>query len=452
MSGVDESLFGSKRNSRKGSRKGHAVISKDKLKGLLGKESVVLKTSELYALKAKTVLNPTSHKAISKEARHKALAERSAMRKKKMASKGKMGRVSTVDKEEVAENAEQKGILVKAQGLKDEQHDDVKHMNQIILYAECATIRDRQLHEREKIKKQQMEEERKVVEQMEQERLKSIQRQEERERIRMIKKQNDAVVLRRQIADIQKERMRQRELAEQEAQHMLQRIKENEKRLEKEAQAKIEYGRKLHAEVMAANDAAARAKLRRKQEEQEEEDRIAQYLKDKELREAQEEARQAEIKAAKDKEVARLRALQEKANDQQSEIDELRARRYQEASDRRWRLAEKEKALKQQEMVRDLARVRNEQRLYKEKHIAEQRKQDQEQHLRLLMWQKEQQAKENAAAERKRLARVAIQDTVLEQIRKKEEGRKQAREEYLAEVRDMSFMLSFVVSDFLTYV
>lgn len=41
----------------------------------------------------------------------------------------------------------------------------------------------------------------------------------------MMKKMNDAVILRKQIANRERERMRQRELAEQEAQHMLERIK-----------------------------------------------------------------------------------------------------------------------------------------------------------------------------------------------------------------------------------
>lgn len=30
----------------------------------------------------------------------------------------------------------------------DEEHDDIKHMNQMVLYAKCATIRDAQIQDK----------------------------------------------------------------------------------------------------------------------------------------------------------------------------------------------------------------------------------------------------------------------------------------------------------------
>ena len=47
--------------------------------------------------------------------------------------------------------AEQKdkelGLLSKAQMQLDEEHDDVKHMNQMVMYSKIVTIRDKQLIE-----------------------------------------------------------------------------------------------------------------------------------------------------------------------------------------------------------------------------------------------------------------------------------------------------------------
>lgn len=34
-------------------------------------------------------------------------------------------------------------LLTKAQSMLDEEHDDVKHMNQMVLYSKVVTIRDR---------------------------------------------------------------------------------------------------------------------------------------------------------------------------------------------------------------------------------------------------------------------------------------------------------------------
>ena len=39
------------------------------------------------------------------------------------------------------------GLLAKAQEQMDEEHDDVKHMNQMVMYSKIVTIRDKQLEE-----------------------------------------------------------------------------------------------------------------------------------------------------------------------------------------------------------------------------------------------------------------------------------------------------------------
>lgn len=52
-------------------------------------------------------------------------------------------------------------------------------------------------------------------------------------------------------------------------------------------------------------------------------------------------AEKERIAKEKELETARLRALQERAADKQSELDELRARRYQEAKEREWRAKER---------------------------------------------------------------------------------------------------------------
>ena len=55
--------------------------------------------------------------------------------------------------------------------------------------------------------------------------------------------------------------------------------------------------------------------------------RIVDYLRDKDKREREREAELMRIAAEKEREVARLRALQEKAQDKAAEMDALRAKR-----------------------------------------------------------------------------------------------------------------------------
>ncbi|CAI2738513.1 unnamed protein product [Dicrocoelium dendriticum] len=75
-------------------------------------------------------------------------------------------------------------------------------------------------------------------------------------------------------------------------------------------------------------------------------------------REAAYEAEQARIRQEKELEIARLRALQERASDEAAERDALRAKRAAEAREREWRRKEKEEALKKQQTEDELKRAR----------------------------------------------------------------------------------------------
>ena len=71
-----------------------------------------------------------------------------AARKAKMVEMDK-NRASKLPATDVEQREAQKaqGLLSKAQQQLDEEHDDVKHMNQMVLYTKVATIRDKQLEE-----------------------------------------------------------------------------------------------------------------------------------------------------------------------------------------------------------------------------------------------------------------------------------------------------------------
>jgi|TARA_B110000305_G_C19398172_1_gene618635 hypothetical protein len=59
--------------------------------------------------------------------------------------------------------------------------DDVKHMNQMVLYSKVVTIRDKQLNENKRLEQEWIEEQKKLDLMMEIERLKVLQEEEERE-------------------------------------------------------------------------------------------------------------------------------------------------------------------------------------------------------------------------------------------------------------------------------
>ena len=73
------------------------------------------------------------------------------------------------------------GILSKAQQLLDDQLDDVKKMNEMVLYSKVVTIRDKQLEENKRLESEWIEEQKKLDLMMEIERLKVLQEEEERD-------------------------------------------------------------------------------------------------------------------------------------------------------------------------------------------------------------------------------------------------------------------------------
>ena len=76
-------------------------------------------------------------------------------------------------------------LLSKAQKQLDEDLDDVKHMNQMVLYSKVVTIRDKQLEENKRLEQEYIEEQKKLDLMMEIERLKALKVEEEREAVKV---------------------------------------------------------------------------------------------------------------------------------------------------------------------------------------------------------------------------------------------------------------------------
>lgn len=74
--------------------------------------------------------------------------------------------------------------------------DDVKQMNQMVLYSKVVTIRDKQLEENKRLESEWIEEQKKLDLMMEIERLKVLQEEEEREvRKAQARKQGAQVII-----------------------------------------------------------------------------------------------------------------------------------------------------------------------------------------------------------------------------------------------------------------
>merc|ERR1712203_851568 len=105
--------------------------------------------------------------------------------------------------------AQKNSVLERAKQQMDEEMDDVKHMNQMMLYSKIVTIRDAQIQEKRSVQAEKEEEERQLDMMMEIERLKALQMYEVREKERLESQRSGAKVIIEQIKDRQAQRMRE---------------------------------------------------------------------------------------------------------------------------------------------------------------------------------------------------------------------------------------------------
>merc|ERR1719214_32162 len=243
---------------------------------------------------------------------------------------------------ETDERAQRNGVLEKAKNKLDEEMDDVKHMNQMMLYSKVVTIRDAQIQEKRYVQQEKEEEERLLDMMMEIERLKALKMYEEREKKRVTDQRRGAQVIIEQIKDRQAQRMKEEEHRDQERSFILKQIDALKEEEVEQGKAKRFAAKRLMDEVNEANAAATKIKEERLLAERLEDQKILEYERAKEQRERERDAELEKLAAEKEAETTRLRAQQEKMQDKAAEMDALRAKRAMEAAEREAR--EKEEA------------------------------------------------------------------------------------------------------------
>ncbi|KAJ3297195.1 Cilia- and flagella-associated protein 45 [Borealophlyctis nickersoniae] len=324
-------------------------------------------------------------------------------------------------------------LLTKAQIQLEEQEDEIKHLNELMLYAKCVAIRDTQVEEKKIIQKERKEEDSRLDAMMEAERVAELKKLEEREKRRVEELRRGAAVIRQQIEERREAALLQQERRDQETQAILKTIKDMNEQDKAEKAAKVQSQKLLMQEVVKANQESMERKRIQKLAEEEEDNKVLQYLLEKEKRDIENDKIAAAKKAEREKELARLRAAQEKMSDKQAQADALRARRAYESYEREWRAKQKALALAQQTQEQELRADRAKQQAAREHAIAVEAKKMRDEFYEGLARQKEAEEKikreEKERAERNRAYALEVKA----QISEKEQNRLKAREEFFME-------------------
>jgi phenylpyruvate tautomerase PptA (4-oxalocrotonate tautomerase family) len=307
--------------------------------------------------------------------------ERKKLMQKLEDERKKNMKLSDLEQTEAEHGAE---ISARAKMQLEENDDQIKKLNELLLNAKCHAIRDKQLDEKKEIYKQYEDEEKRLDTLMEAERLKKIQEYENREKERHIQQLSGAQVIHKQIEDREIQRMLDKEKKDQETQQLLQYMERLQKEDWDNLQKKRVAQRDLMEEVAKCNEEMKQQKLKLREQEKLEELKILDYIKKKQAREEELQKELEQQKAEKEMEVARLRAQQEKAKDKEAERDALRAKRNQEEREREWRRKEKEDALKKAETDMMLKEAREDQVKIKEHFLAVQAQRERSEFNRVL--------------------------------------------------------------------
>ena len=141
------------------------------------------------------------------------------------------------------------------------------------------------------------------------------------------------------------------------------------------------------------------------------------------------------MQAEKEREVQKLRDMQEKAQDRQGEVDALRAKRAFEESERLAREKERKELEWKRKVLADMEAARQAQFAEKEQRLAEQAKQERDEFMRVIAKQREVEEQERRIAAQKKEALRGHAGQLRGQIVQNDEVKKQARLDYLEEGR-----------------
>ncbi|KAJ3203700.1 Cilia- and flagella-associated protein 45 [Entophlyctis luteolus] len=313
-------------------------------------------------------------------------------------------------------------LLAKAQMQLEEQEDEIKHMNELMLYAKCVAIRDAQVEEKKMIARERKEEDARLDAMMEIERVNELKKLEEREKRRIegpVELRKGAAKIREQIEERREAALLEQERRDQETKQILKAIADMNEQDKAEKLQKIKMQRIMMLDVAKANQESTERRRQMKIAEEEEDKKVLQYILDKEQREIEKDRIMQQKKAEREIELAQQ--------------DALRAQRAYEAYEREWRRKEKETAEKHKLQEDELKAERIKQQRAREHAIAVEARKMKDEFFENLRRQKETEERIKAEEALKHNKNRLYSTEVQAQIRQKEALKKKQREEFFME-------------------
>lgn len=324
-------------------------------------------------------------------------------------------------------------LLKKANEQRQEQEDEIKRLNELILNVKVHAIRDAQLAEKQQIKKEVKDEDKRLDLMMEIDRVNAIKVQEEIEKKRKEDQHSGAKMILKQIEVNRQEKLIQNEMKEQENAMRVGQLEKLQREDYEEVKKRKEKQKSLANDLLVANRDLERQKEFRKQQDICAELKVLEYQRDKAARDSAYEAEQEKKRQDREKEINRLRSKQERARDLQADKDALRAKREQERKEREWRDKEKLNAMKKRQIEEEMKLAREWQINNKEHYLSVEAAKDRAEFQKVLKAQIELAEKDKYEEERTQVRQKNYSENLQNQIRENEIVRIKNRKAFFEE-------------------
>ncbi|XP_064545008.1 cilia- and flagella-associated protein 45 [Drosophila montana] len=256
---------------------------------------------------------------------------------------------------------EQNTVLSRAILAKQEQEEEVKQVNRMILDAKCKAVREAQIQEKQLLARALREDDERLAKMVNQRAKEALNAEDERERLEIEKRAKYAQEIRQQLTERENKRFLEAQRVAEEAKHL--RKATELLREEEERQRNFVQLRKLRfrEELQRIRDMSNIFKTMLCEQERLADLRVAAYMREKQEKERQLKDMQKVVKKEFERRQQRIFTIAAEAQETRQTNEELKYLKERNRVEREYRQREKEVAMAKREAERDLLESRAQQ-------------------------------------------------------------------------------------------
>ncbi|EDV97178.1 trichohyalin [Drosophila grimshawi] len=266
---------------------------------------------------------------------------------------------------------EQNTVLSRALLAKQEQEEEVKQINRMILDAKCKAVREAQIQEKQLLAKALREDDERLAKMVNERAKEALNAEDERERLEIEKRAKYAQEIRQQLTERENKRFLEAQRVAAEAKHL--RKASELVREEEERQRNFVEMRKLRfrEELQRIREMSNVFKTMLSEQERLADLRVAAYMREKQEKERQLKDIQKLVKKEFERRQQRIYTIAVEAQETRQTNEELKYLKERNRVEREYRQREKEAAMAKREAERDLLESRAQQAQEMKQRIAQ---------------------------------------------------------------------------------